>query len=133
MIAKANRIRRSRIKGKPLPEGAVYVGRPTLWGNPFTGRCSGHAKSVILHDHWLRGRVGALTLERMGFHPAEIDALERLRTRVLGNIHRLAGRDLACWCPLTSEWCHAETLLTMAPRFVEFDQLAPAAEQRSAA
>lgn len=26
----------------------------------------------------------------------------------------LAGRDLACWCPLDAEWCHADDLLNLA-------------------
>ncbi|MFH1264564.1 MAG: DUF4326 domain-containing protein [Planctomycetota bacterium] len=30
------RIQRQRTKGWRMPEGAVYVGRPTAWGNPFT-------------------------------------------------------------------------------------------------
>lgn len=29
------RIQRKRSKGWRMPEGAVYVGRPTKWGNPF--------------------------------------------------------------------------------------------------
>ena len=29
------RIQRQRTKGWRMPEGAVYVGRPTKWGNPF--------------------------------------------------------------------------------------------------
>ena len=29
------RIQRKRTKGWRMPEGAVYVGRPTKWGNPF--------------------------------------------------------------------------------------------------
>lgn len=29
------RLQRSRAKGWRLPDGAVYVGRPTKWGNPF--------------------------------------------------------------------------------------------------
>lgn len=107
-----------------LPPSAIYVGRPTMWGNPFAyGRC-GHARSVILHKEWLAGHIGALTLERMGFCPAQIEALDRLRSRVLVNLHRLAGHDLACWCPLTSQWCHAETLLALAPQYHELEQLA---------
>ncbi len=31
-----SRIQRKRTKGWRMPEGAVYVGRPTIWGNPFT-------------------------------------------------------------------------------------------------
>jgi len=118
------RIQRPRRKGARLPEGAIYVGRPTLWGNPFQSRRRGHAKSVILHDQWLQGRIGALTLERMGFCPAEIEALTRLRIRVLTGLHRLAGHDLACWCAPSSQWCHAETLLRMAVTHADYERLA---------
>lgn len=31
----AERIQRKRTKGWRMPEGAVYVGRPTVFGNPF--------------------------------------------------------------------------------------------------
>lgn len=29
------RIQRQRTKGWRMPDGAIYVGRPTKWGNPF--------------------------------------------------------------------------------------------------
>jgi hypothetical protein len=29
------RIQRRRTKGWRMPEGAIYVGRPTRWGNPY--------------------------------------------------------------------------------------------------
>ena len=29
------RIQRRRTKGWRMPEGAIYVGRPTIWGNPY--------------------------------------------------------------------------------------------------
>lgn len=29
------RIQRKRTKGWRMPDGAIYVGRPTRWGNPF--------------------------------------------------------------------------------------------------
>lgn len=56
--------------------------------NTSAGR--GHAKATILHQEWLKGRIGALTLERMGYCPAEIEALERTLIRALINLHRLA-------------------------------------------
>lgn len=95
-----------------------------MWGNPFEHRRWGHAKATILHEHWLGGHLGALTLERMGFSPAEIDGLFRLRIRVLTGLHRLHGHDLACWCPLSSAWCHAITLLRLAPAHAEFERWA---------
>lgn len=116
-LSRGNRLCRSRRKGVKLPDGAVYVGRPTMWGNPFMGRRWGHAKSVILHRRWLTGNLGAMSLERMGFCPAEIDALARLRSRIFANLHPIAGKDLACWCPVTSNWCHAEALLDLAAQY----------------
>jgi hypothetical protein len=47
-----------------------------------------------------------------------------LRAHVLADLHQLAGKDLACWCPLTSEWCHAEMLIALAPALAELERLA---------
>lgn len=121
-INAAKRIQHSRRKGQPLPEGAVYVGRPSMWGNPFMGRQWGHAKSVLLHARWIEGRLGALTLEKMGFCPAEIDALDRRRCWVLSNLHRLAGKDLACWCPASSGFCHADALIHLAVMHAQYER-----------
>jgi hypothetical protein len=107
-----------------MPDGATYVGRPTHRGNPFEHRNWGHAKATILHERWLTGRLGALSLERLGFCPAEIDALYRLRTRVLLNLHELVGHDLACWCPVASPWCHANILLKLAPAHADYERWA---------
>lgn len=113
-LTKGRRHRRSRRKGARTPPGVIYAGRPSFLGNPFTIECFGHACSVKLHRRWLAGRLGALTLERLGFDPAEIDALARLRARVLAALPSLRGRDLQCWCPLNSRWCHVDTLLRIA-------------------
>lgn len=124
LIQRAQRLQSSRRKGARRPEGSMYVGRPTKWGNPFQHRTWGHAKSVILHRQWLTGGMGALTLERLGFEPAEIDALFRLRSRVLTDLHALAGHDLACWCALSTRWCHAELLLDLAVEHAELERFA---------
>lgn len=121
---RARRIQRSRRRGAPLPEGAVYVGRPTLWGNPFQDRQWKHAKSVKLHRSWLKGEIAALSLEKLGFCPMEVDALLRLRARVLVRLHELSGRDLACWCPIASAWCHADILLDLAPLHADLERFA---------
>ncbi len=80
------RIQRKRTKGWRMPEGAVYVGRGSKWGNPFT-----YANS---------GRV----------HPAMRFACE---VAPLLDATPLRGKDLACWCPVGS-WCHADVLLDLA-------------------
>ena len=112
----ARRITRKRGKAKPLPPGAIYVGKPTIWANPFQGRGWGHAKSVVLYRRWLSFELGTLSLERLGFSLVEIEALDRLRARVLARLGDLSGKDVACWCPPTSRWCHADTLLALASR-----------------
>jgi len=82
------RMQMRRTKGWRRPPGAVYVGRPTKWGNPF---------SVAEH-----GREEAVRLYRQ--HVA--DRHDEIR-------RELAGKDLMCWCPLGST-CHADVLLEIA-------------------
>ena len=123
-VPPAQRIHRTRAKGFRLPANTIYVGRPTLWGNPFDARHGGHARCTILHKHWLEGRIGDLTLEQMGFCAGEVAALHRKRSAILTRLHELAGCNLACWCPLNSQWCHAETYLALAPAYAELERLA---------
>lgn len=110
------RRQRSRRKGARTPAGVVYVGRPTDFGNPFCSRRFGHARAVALYRLWIDRRLGALTLGKLGFCAAEIDALARWRWRLDRELPRLFGRDLECWCPRTSRWCHADILIAYAAR-----------------
>jgi Domain of unknown function (DUF4326) len=105
------RVVRSKKKGAKASPNTIYVGRPTLWGNPFTIERFGHAKCVILHAAWLDGKIGDLMLENMGFCPKEIETLGRKRARILENLHILSGKNLSCWCPKSSAWCHADTYI----------------------
>lgn len=92
----AKRIQRQRTKGWRMPEGAVYVGRPTKWGNPYTMeemtgvRPQFRRRAVVdaFGDefHWLKGGP-------------EVEALR--------------GKDLVCWCRLDQP-CHADVLLEWA-------------------
>ena len=88
----------------------IYVGRPTIFGNPFNYKRFGHARSVGLYRCWIERRLGALSLSKLGFCPSEIDALFRWRHRLDAELGRLVGVDLQCWCPVTSRWCHADVL-----------------------
>jgi hypothetical protein len=75
-----------------MPTDAVYVGRPTRWGNPYP-----------IADH------GAAAVARYRAYlladPALLEAVRR----------ELCGRDLACWCRLDAP-CHADVLLELANR-----------------
>lgn len=72
------------------PKDAVYVGRPSKWGNPF-----------VIGPHGTREQV------------VEAYRLWILRGNPLRNdMHELRGKDLVCWCaPLP---CHADVLLELA-------------------
>ncbi|MBP6029792.1 MAG: DUF4326 domain-containing protein [Sphingobium sp.] len=111
---KPQRHQRSRKRGYRTPPGVIYVGRPTVYGNPFDARRFGHARSVLLYRRWIACELGALQLEALGFCPSEIDGLTRWRARLETRLPQLAGRDLQCWCPATSRWCHADALLSVA-------------------
>lgn len=109
------RLHRTRKRNNFTPHGAVYVGRPTIWNNPFSGRSRiGHKRSVILFTAWLRGDLDAHVLRCAGLSGAEVQALRRRREALIAALPRLRGRDLQCWCPLTSDWCHADALLKAA-------------------
>lgn len=59
------RIQRQRTRGWRMPEGAVYVGRPSKWGNPFQlhdGRVSGLVREpgALTGQSWeFEGRISA--------------------------------------------------------------------------
>ena len=54
------RIQRSRKKGWRMPEGAVYVGRPTRWGNPFPV-----GGAFIMWATVARGRINSAESRRL--------------------------------------------------------------------
>lgn len=88
------RVQRKRTKGWRMPEGVVYVGRPSKWGNPF------RAQMPIVDT------------------PDSILVLFTLYAETRAKrqpnwLAPLAGKDLACWCKEGSP-CHADILLRLA-------------------
>ena len=150
------RIQRKRTAGWRMPEGAVYVGRPTRFGNPFRYRaeigglvCYGPkhhqrfgrdwdfegriSRAGNRHDMWFKEDDVVETYVRWATR-AELVELFRLTLtdptpgmrssypsrggrflKVTADEIRseLAGKDLACWCPLDQP-CHADVLLEIA-------------------
>lgn len=74
----------AHVVGKDAP-GAVYVGRPSRWGNP-----------VAVSEETPRGQALLGFLEYLKARPDLVDAARQ----------ELAGRDLICWCAPRA--CHAE-------------------------
>ena len=74
-----------------MPRRAVYVGRPTIFGNPWKPSEKRSLKQCL----------------KMYRHLATYSPL------ILKAIEALKGKDLACWCPLDQP-CHADILLELA-------------------
>lgn len=104
-LVRPTRIQRRRTKGWRMPEGAIYVGRGTQWGNPF--RVYGdqtHAVVVSKYRYEIMQMNGGI----VGFNRFWVK-------------QHLRGKNLACWCPLVDKDgnpvpCHADVLLELANR-----------------
>lgn len=114
------RIQRRRTKDWKLPDGVIYVGRPTRWGNPFLAQRWGLERSVAVYADIVRGiwnptqfkelddddyasayRLYSDWRKGFGTHPLEAARSE------------LRGHDLCCWCR-PGELCHADVLIAAA-------------------
>lgn len=110
---KPKRVQRNRKADASMGD-AVYVGRPTAWGNPW--RIVGARGRWFVIDDNEQVCAGPFRAKR----DAAAEAVDRYRKRMAHNECRrdaarakLAGRDLACWCPLDMP-CHADVLLAVA-------------------
>lgn len=81
--------KRNRLEVRPLD--AVYVGRPSPWGNPYKAGKDGTREQVV-------AKFEVYALERLNKEP---DWLKPL-----------VGKDLICWC--APQVCHADVLLRLA-------------------
>lgn len=112
---KPKRVQRKRTKGWRMPENAVYVGRGSKFGNPFTmkgcreagfigddkaiaTRCVESFRVWLTTKYWRENWSGGES--------------ERARNNIIENIEELRGKDLACWCALDQP-CHADVLLEL--------------------
>lgn len=100
------RIQRKRTKGWRMPPNTVYVGRPTIYGNPFAGGLDAAASFRM----WWDSR-GNTVSPLFGMFPDRMDML--MGAMFQTEPHPLRGKNLACWCPLGLP-CHADVLLEIA-------------------
>ena len=122
------RIQRKRSKGWRTPlctcgcgQPAIYVGRPSLWGNRYeVGRCVDPLLGWRVSSRWRPDGIGPCWPTKM---QAVEDAVRRYRRWVMGRSpafwEPLAGHDLMCWCPIEDGNgnrvpCHADVLLVLA-------------------
>lgn len=113
------RIQRSRKAGWKMPDGAVYVGRPTRWGNPWRAverdqRWFIDGPMINPFRHPCGNREGAALLAIQCFREKLMRPMEGvLACSRVEIVSELRGRDLACWCK-QGEPCHADVLLEVA-------------------
>lgn len=118
-MTKPIRLQLSRRKGFSLHSHsiakngrcAVNVARPSKWGNPWRIRsvaCSCRSVGECTHNQF--------------FCDDAASAVEAFRhwsggwknpKALLGQLHKLRGKNLACWCALDQP-CHADVLLELA-------------------
>lgn len=101
------RIQRKRTKGWRMPPNAVYVGRGSVWGNPFKG-----PEALRLYRLLWRRRWKDLAREGIGYGMISLN-LVCLLLAWERRLPKLRGKDLACWCPLDRP-CHVDVLLRKA-------------------
>lgn len=114
------RIQRQRSKGWKMPERTIYVGRPTIYGNPFPVDIYGQERAVDLYKRWLASKMSSHELTTLSFF--EERSAETTRRTALSGLPALRGKDLACWCAILDAKtgirvpCHADVLLELANR-----------------
>jgi hypothetical protein len=130
MSDQPKRIQRRRSKGWRMPDGCVYVGRPTKWGNPWSidgywdagySGSAARAAEVCVEQFraWLTGTRSSWTWD-IPVAPWALPGVPESAWQK-PDLAVLRGKDLACWCPLVDKDgkpvpCHADVLLELANR-----------------
>ncbi len=77
------------MRAVDVPNEAVYVGRPSKWGNPYGAGDGDRDVAIAQYELWLDRNPG-----------------------LLAQLEELRGKDLVCWCaPLR---CHGDVLIQKA-------------------
>lgn len=81
---------RTRVVHCKKDEHDVYIGRPSVWGNPFAVGRDGNRQQVIeKYAVWLK-----------------------MQPHLLARVHELRGKVLGCWCK--PQACHGDVLAALA-------------------
>ena len=138
-VSAPKRIQRQRAKGWRMPDGAIYVGRPSKWGNPYVALPTADGFSVFRRVRLSSGEQLDVWIERVGIVTRAQAIAESVRMYrkwieawaedeygdepdpIRFVLDELRGHDLACWCSLDdgdgmAQPCHADVLLELANR-----------------
>ncbi|MET3925586.1 DUF4326 domain-containing protein [Devosia sp. 2618] len=110
-----DRIQLSRQKGWRMPLNTISVARPGKFGNPFTV-ASLRETGIRLTEEQMRSRV--VDSFRRWLEGSSRDWMgpesDAARAAMLAALSELRGKNLACWCKLHGQPCHADVLLEKA-------------------
>lgn len=82
------RVLNQKIVGRP--KDAVYIGRPSKWGNPFIIGVHGTRDEVIQkYEDWIKRQ-----------------------DKLIGALHEIRGKNLVCFCAPAK--CHGDVLIKLA-------------------
>lgn len=112
-----------------MPEGAIYVGRGSKWGNPFVIQVA--PKGMVGAYPMTDNRYAVVDIRTDAprgnyklfatFHDAARYAVGQFRAVTLRDFRKdpdfadLAGHDLSCWCADANP-CHADVILAYVNR-----------------
>ena len=97
--------RRTRVVNVRAERYDVYIGRPTVWGNPYGIRTSPKGcKNSTLARYQVASRDEAIARYREWLL-AQPELVERARAE-------LRGKTLGCWCKPAA--CHGDVLAAIA-------------------
>ena len=97
-----------------MPDNAVYVGRPTKWGNPY--KVTGEPGHWFVIDTELDEPYASFEKKHDAFDLALMLYKKEISYKHNSgkvNVYDLKGKNLACWCKL-DEPCHADVLLELS-------------------
>jgi hypothetical protein len=102
-----------------MPPNTVKIDRSTVFGNPFSVELYGREGAVDRFRRWIFGEMSA---REMSMYSGKLSlgvmsvSLAVQRNKVLDQVHRLQGKNLACWCR-KGERCHGDVLLEFVAVF----------------
>ncbi len=81
-----------------MPAFAIYVGRPTIYGNPFAASIYGQARAVELFRNWVTGNVSAHEMSQLSFE-SRYSSWVTARSVLQQSLPELRGRNAVLLVP----------------------------------
>ena len=86
-------IKDKELDGANFSSNEVYIGRPSIWGNPFVIGKDGSREEVI----------------------DKYEDYIMYNDELMSNLHTLRGKALVCYCK--PQACHGDVLVKLVDRF----------------